>query len=92
MNISQNPSNVPASADADSDYASALRRDLALAVVIAVLLLIGVTVGGSLAAREEPLLAQPVEVSEAELPLAFDYFASNYINQGVESSEELPTF
>ena len=68
------------------------RLDVALAVVIVTLLAAGMGAGASRADRQEPLLRQPVEASGAEFPVEFEYFPSKYVNQGVESWEELPTF
>jgi hypothetical protein len=77
---------------AASERATAPRRDVVLAVVVVAILVTGAALGGSLAARQEPLLAQPIEISGAEPPLEFEYFPSKYVNQGVESSADLPTF
>jgi len=101
MSISnQRTDGNPADADTTAfDYSAELRRDIAIAMIIAALLLAGVAVGGSVASQQEPLLAQqeppsaqPLEASGAGLSLKFEYFPSSYVNQGVESTEELPTF
>ena len=88
---SQYPGSRPAGRDDGCEYLSALPCDIAFAAVIAALLLAGIAVGASLAARQEFLLVQPVQVPEA-LPLKFDYFPSLYVNQGIEPAEEFPTF
>ena len=77
---------------AASERVTAPRRDVVLAVGVVAILVTGAALGGSLAARHEPLLAQPVEIAGAEPPLEFEYFPSKYVNQGVESSADLPTF
>ena len=89
-----------------SDHATELRRDIAAATIVVALLLAGVAVGGSVAGRQEPLLAQeqpslgeqelraaqPAEASGSGLSLKFEYFPSNHVNQGIESVDEAPTF
>lgn len=93
MSTSRHLSSISAGPDAAaSNSATALRREVALAVIVGALLLGGVAVGGSLADGQEPLLSQQADVSEAQPPLEFDYFPSHYVNQGVESSDEIPTF
>jgi hypothetical protein len=91
MNVIQHPGNRQARAESACEYTTALRRDVAVAALVAALLLAGVVVGGSMAAREEPLLGQSIETPAAEAP-QFQYFPSQYVNQGVESFDELPTF
>ncbi|HZM45694.1 MAG TPA: hypothetical protein VFC14_12735 [Burkholderiales bacterium] len=91
MSVSQHPSSKQAGPSIECEYLIAMRRDVALAAVITALMLGGVAVGASLAARQESLLIQPVQAAAVET-LEFDYFPSRYVNQGVESSEDLPTF
>jgi hypothetical protein len=91
MSGSQYPGGRPAGPHDGCEYLTALPRDIAFAAVIAALLLAGVTVGALLAARQEPLLVQPVQ-APAAVPLEVDYFPSQYVNQGVASTEEFPTF
>ena len=91
MSSSQYPSSGPASPDGGCEYLSALPREVAFAAVIAALLLAGVAVGASLAARPESLLVQAVQ-GPAAVPLEFYYFPSQYVNQGIESTEEIPTY
>jgi hypothetical protein len=91
MNVIQHPSRNRARPEAACEYTIALRRDVAAAALITALLLAGMAVGGSMAALEEPLLGQSVDTSPVEPP-RFEYFPSQYVNQGVESFDELPTF
>ena len=91
MNIIQHPSSKRARPEAECEYLTALRRDVLAAAAMAALLLGGVAVGASFAARQESLLMQPVQAPGAE-PSALDYFPARYVNQGVASFEDLPTF
>ena len=89
MGISRHPDSMRA--ETECEYLTALRRDVVAAAVLTGLMLAGVAVGASLAARQDPLLMQSTHVPAAE-PLQLDYFPSWYVNQGVESFEDLPTF
>ena len=91
MSSSQYRSSRPAGPDDGCEYLAALPREIAFAAVIAALLLAGVAVGASLAARPEPTLAQAIQ-APAAVPLELDYFPSRYVNQGVDSTEEFPTY
>jgi len=86
-------SSIPGAPDVGtSDPSSALRRDVALAFVVAALLALGVALGGTISAKQEPLLAQQTEIPAAQPSQEFVYFPSQYVNQGVETSEVIPTF
>jgi hypothetical protein len=91
MSSSQYPSSRPAGPEDGCEYLTVLPREVAFAAVIAALLLAGVVVGASLAARPEALLVRPFQ-APAAVTLEFDYFPSRYVNQGVEPTEEFPTY
>jgi hypothetical protein len=91
MSVIQHSTSNRVLAETACVYTTALRRDVAAGAIITVLLLAGVAMGGSMAAREEPLLGQSIETSPVE-PAQFEYFPSQYVNQGVESFDDLPTF
>jgi hypothetical protein len=81
MSVSQHPSSKQAGPNIECEYLIAMRRDVALAAVITALMLGGVAVGASLAARQEWPLIQPVQAPAAE-PLDSST-PRHYVNQGV---------
>lgn len=87
LSVSQDPSED----EAVNPAASSLRRDIALAVIVVTLLLMGVAVGGTFAPRPEPVVAAESGAA-AEPAQDFVYFPSQYVNQGVEIAEPTPTF
>lgn len=85
--------NVPAGAPAvvrPESREPMARRDVALAIVIVALLLAGVALG-ALRAAQAPAVAAAIE-NEAQEAGEFVYFPSQYVNQGVEVPEDVPTF
>ena len=88
---SQYLSSRPTGPDDGCEYLTALPREIAFGAFITALLLAGVAVGASLAARPESTPLQAVQ-APAAAPLALDYFPSRYVNQGVDSTDEFPTF
>jgi len=81
----------PADEEAVIAPASSLRRDIALAVTVAALLLMGMAIGGTFAPQPEPIVAAQ-SAPAAEPTQEFVYFPSQYVNQGVEIPEQIPTF
>ena len=88
----QHLSSISAGPDAGASNSATALRDVALAVIVGALLLTGVAVGGSLAPRQDPLLAQPVDTAAAQPAQEFEYFPSQYVNQGVGILEDIATF
>jgi len=75
-----------------ADRVNVQGRDVPFALVAVALIVGGMALGGSLSARQEPPSTQPPRTSPAVPAPQFDYFPSHYVNQGVESSQEIPTF
>ena len=85
---------IPGSSDGEAGTApaSSVRRDVALAMVVVTLLLMGLAVGGTIAPQPEPAVATQSRAAAAPPSQEFVYFPSQYVNQGVETPEPIPTF
>jgi hypothetical protein len=85
---------IPGPSDGEAGTASApsARRDVALAMAVVTLLLMGVAVGGTLAPQAEPAIATQSGAAAAQPSQEFVYYPSQYVNQGLEIPEPIPTF
>lgn len=79
-------------AGASDGPARSSRREIAAAMVVVTLLLMGVAVGAARAPRPEPAIAGPSAADAAQPSQEFIYFPAQYVNQGVEIAVETPTF
>ena len=68
------------------------RREIAAAIIVVALLLTGVAVGAARAPRPEQAVAAQSAGDAAQPPQEFIYFPSQYVNQGAEIPEPIPTF
>ena len=74
-----------------SESSSTLRRDVALALVVAAIVLWG-TAAGTFSPQPAPEMTLRTEDSAAQLAHEFVYFPSQYVNQGTEVPEPVATF
>ncbi len=75
-----------------SQQAHAPRRDVAIAVIVAAVLLLGAAIGGAFSTRSE-VDAAAHSVSPAPEPTeGFVYFPSQYVNQATEVEEHIQAF
>lgn len=94
MNTSKHLSVIHAAPDGSPTRApSGLSRDIVLAVIFVVILLTGVAAGGALAPEPGAPAAEPqASAAQPSASEAFVYFPSQYVNQGAEIPEPVPTF
>jgi len=82
-------SGAPGGANPETPFS--LRRDVALALVVVAILLLGAAVD-TLSPEQGVVPSGQVEMAARPGAADFVYFPSQYVNQGVEISDSVPQF